>query len=96
MAASIRSLRRTVVALLLLGAPYAAMPAWAGADGWVHGLALQGQPNYPSDFRHFDYVNPDAPKAGLVRLGRQGSFDNFNLVVAGVKGQIEGGCRARL
>ncbi len=31
------------------------------------------------------------PRAARCGLARQGAFDNFNLVVAGVKGQIEGG-----
>ena len=34
----------------------------------------------------FDYVNPRAPKAGVVRLVALGTFDNFNQVVAGLKG----------
>ena len=36
-------------------------------------------------------MNPDAPKRGLVRLGVQDTFDNFNLLVSGVKGQLESG-----
>ena len=35
-------------------------------------------PRYPADFRHFDYVNPDAPKGGSLRLAAQGSFDSFH------------------
>jgi len=35
-------------------------------------------PRYPADFRHFDYVNPDAPKGGSLRLASQGSFDSFH------------------
>ena len=42
--------------------------------------SLIGEPKYPAGFKHFDYVNPDAPKGGIVRLARQGAFDNFNLV----------------
>ena len=53
--------------------------------------SLLGEPKYPAGFRHFDYVNPDAPKGGLVRLGVQDTFDNFNLFVAGVKGAAETG-----
>ncbi|HTO80750.1 MAG TPA: hypothetical protein VMQ73_00890, partial [Methylomirabilota bacterium] len=30
----------------------------------VHALAMHGDPKYPADFKHFDYVNPDAPKGG--------------------------------
>jgi microcin C transport system substrate-binding protein len=66
-------------------------PAEAAEGEWRHGLSLMGEPKYPKDFPHFGYVNPAAPKGGLVRLGAQGSFDNFNLVVAGVKGQLENG-----
>ena len=35
-------------------------------------------PRYPADFNHFDYVNPDAPKGGSLRLAAQGSFDSFH------------------
>lgn len=35
-------------------------------------------PRYKSDFTHFDYVNPDAPKGGALRLAAQGSFDSFH------------------
>nr|WP_255616533.1 extracellular solute-binding protein [Microvirga puerhi] len=58
---------------------------------WRHGSALLGEPKYPPDFKHFDYVNPDAPKGGLVRFGIQGTFDSFNIAVAGVKGSPEAG-----
>jgi microcin C transport system substrate-binding protein len=50
-----------------------------------------GAPKYPAGFAHFDYVRTDAPAGGLARLGHQGTFDNFNLFVAGVKGELEQG-----
>ena len=53
---------------------------------WRHGLSLFGDLKYPAGFKHFDYVNPAAPKAGTVRLGVSGTFDNFNVVIRGVKG----------
>src|ERR1043166_2319960 len=62
----------------------------APAD-WRHGLSLFGELKYPADFKHFDYVNPQAPKAGTVRLMAVGTFDNFNEVVAGLKGSIAAG-----
>jgi microcin C transport system substrate-binding protein len=55
---------------------------------WRHGLALFGDLKYPPQFAHFDYINPQAPQGGAVRLSVTGTFDNFNLVVAGVKGQL--------
>jgi microcin C transport system substrate-binding protein len=57
---------------------------------WRHGLSLFGDLKYPADFKRFDYVNPDAPKGGTVRQVAIGTFDNFNPVVAGVKGNIAG------
>jgi len=44
----------------------------------VQGIALHGQPKYGPDFKHFDYVNPDAPKGGEARFAAIGSFDTFN------------------
>jgi microcin C transport system substrate-binding protein len=57
---------------------------------WRHGLSLFGDVKYPEGFKRFDYVNPDAPKGGTVRQIALGTFDNFNPVVAGVKGSIAG------
>ncbi|MFM0627681.1 extracellular solute-binding protein [Paraburkholderia xenovorans] len=47
----------------------------------VYAIAQYGEPKYPADFRHFDYVNPDAPKGGTLVLAnpsRLTSFDKFN------------------
>jgi microcin C transport system substrate-binding protein len=60
----------------------------AAAAPWRHGLSLFGEPKYPADFKRFDYVNPDAPKGGTVRQLGVGTFDNFNLVTDGFKGQL--------
>lgn len=43
-----------------------------------HGYHPYGQLKYPPDFRHFDYVNPDAPKGGTLKLLGIGDFDNLN------------------
>jgi microcin C transport system substrate-binding protein len=58
---------------------------------WRHGLSLFGGLQYPPHFPHFDYVNPQAPKAGTVRRGVTGTFDNFNMAVDGVKGVLAAG-----
>ena len=51
----------------------------ARAQGTVsHALAMHGQPKYGPDFRHFDYVNPHAPKGGTIRMAEQGTFDSFH------------------
>jgi len=58
---------------------------------WRHALSLFGDVKYPVDFKHFDYVNPNAPKDGVVRMFELGTFDNFNIVVDGVKGSLANG-----
>jgi len=69
----------------------AAAQGTASASDWRHGLALMDEPRYPQGFPRFDYVNPNAPKGGTVRMSAPGTFDNFNPVVSGVKGRIAGG-----
>jgi microcin C transport system substrate-binding protein len=75
----------------LLGqAPLPATPARAQNSDlqWRHGLSLFGDLKYPLGFRHFAYVNPQAPKGGSVRFVALGTFDNFNAAVAGVRGLL--------
>ena len=43
-----------------------------------HGSSLHGDLKYPKGFTHFDYVNPDAPKGGTVRLAAVGGYDSLN------------------
>jgi microcin C transport system substrate-binding protein len=44
-----------------------------------HAITLYGEaPKYPASFQHFDYVNPDAPKGGTLRLSDSGGFDSLN------------------
>ncbi|MGE3872897.1 MAG: extracellular solute-binding protein [Parvibaculaceae bacterium] len=62
-----------LLALGLLAGPVAGEPR--------QGLSAFGDLKYPPDFKHFDYVNPDAPKGG--RLASRGTlaidtFDSFN------------------
>ncbi|WP_417566726.1 extracellular solute-binding protein [Marinobacter sp.] len=44
-----------------------------------HGIAMHGEPKYPTGFSHFDYVNPEAPKGGTVKMAVVANgFDSFN------------------
>ncbi len=64
----------------------AAVPrAFAGteAEAVSHGLSVFGDLKYPADFKHFDYVNPNAPKGGAfstipVQRVNNTSFQTFN------------------
>ncbi|SIQ18970.1 extracellular solute-binding protein [Pseudacidovorax sp. RU35E] len=54
----------------------AALPAWG-----AHAYSQFGDIKYPAGFTHFDYVNPDAPKGGEIRLVPPiavTQFDKFN------------------
>ena len=69
------------------------LPFSALADGpkvtVSHGLTLLGKLKYPPDFKHLDYVNPNAPKGGRIKLYSIGSFDTFNPYV--IKGDPAAG-----
>ncbi|MGI9409346.1 MAG: extracellular solute-binding protein [Hyphomicrobiaceae bacterium] len=46
-----------------------------------HGISTFGDLKYPADFKHFEYVNPNAPKGGRISTTPTGgslSFDSFN------------------
>ncbi|SFJ16203.1 peptide/nickel transport system substrate-binding protein [Phyllobacterium sp. CL33Tsu] len=43
-----------------------------------HGIAMHGEPALPADYKHFPYVNPDAPKEGSITYGVVGTFDSLN------------------
>jgi len=55
-------------------------------------MSLYGDLKYPSHFSHFDYVNPDAPKGGILKLSGIGSFDNVNPYI--IKGEAADGVDA--
>ena len=92
--------RRTLLksALLALSARGLPLPAWitpvlaqtsaATEPAWRHGTSEFGDLKYPAGFKQFEYVNAKAPKGGTVRQIALGTFDNFNPVIADVKGRI--------
>lgn len=61
---------QTPIIFFLLLAPSTALAS--------HALTLFEAPKYKAGFRHFDYVNPNAPKGGMVRLDYPASFDSLN------------------
>lgn len=65
------------VALVLALMPWP--PALQAAEPRrLHAIAMHGEPRYPAGFTHFDYVNPAAPKGGVVRMASSGTFDSLN------------------
>ncbi len=68
--------------IILLGwLPAAAEPK----TGVSHGLTLLDKLKYGPDFKHLEYVNPNAPKGGAVKRFSIGSFDSLNPFI--LKGQ---------
>ncbi|MEM7735091.1 MAG: extracellular solute-binding protein [Deinococcota bacterium] len=43
-----------------------------------HAIALHNTLKYDADFSHFEYVNPDAPKGGTLRLATIGTYDSLH------------------
>ncbi len=70
---------------------FPSMPMAGTLDGveGKHGIAMHGDLKYPADFTHFDYVNPNAPKGGKVRMHSIGTYDSFNGFI--VKGNAAAG-----
>ena len=68
------------IASLVLFALLAAQPALADQEKH-HALSLIRAPKYPSDFKHFNGVNPYAPKGGSVKLSSPATYDNLNPAV---------------
>jgi microcin C transport system substrate-binding protein len=70
---------RLAVASALVVPLLAASSAAAGEPAPQHGIAMHGDLEYPAGFRHFDYVDPAAPRGGRLRLGvAEATFDSFN------------------
>lgn len=74
----VRRLSRLGLAAALLAA---LAPGERAAAQTSHGLSAFGELKYPADFRHFDYVNPIAPKGGrlsMIGTGGLGTFNSLN------------------
>ena len=66
--------------LFLILAITASLGSGAQADNskQSHGISAFGDLKYPKGFKYFNYVNPDAPKGGEIRLPGIDSFDSLN------------------
>lgn len=78
-------MNKNIFALLFI---FFALPAFAAVDH-AYGVALHGEPKYKVDFAHLDYVNPDAPKGGELKLSVIGGFDSTNAYI--LKGEQAAG-----
>ncbi len=66
---------RTAGLAIVWAVTVACLPAAAAPR---HGLSLFGDLKYDANFTHFAYVNPDAPKGGMIKYAAIGTFDTLN------------------
>ncbi|MEH6361793.1 MAG: extracellular solute-binding protein, partial [Amylibacter sp.] len=73
--------------LILLGALWLAHTSAAAQEKIIksHGISTFGDLKYGAGFKHFDYVNPDAPKGGEFSTAGFGTFDSMSPYI--LKGQ---------
>ena len=76
-----------LTAMFSLGV-FAEEEACQGAQ-YVHGISHLLPVKYSADFKQFDFTNPDAPKAGIMRVPQMGTYDNYNSVIE--KGRLAAG-----
>jgi microcin C transport system substrate-binding protein len=71
--------RAGLLAMAAFGAAFAVHAQDGAGTRVMHGASLVDELKYPAGFKHFDYVNPDAPKGGRIRVQAPlASFDSFN------------------
>ena len=50
----------------------------ASDKNYEHAISVFNEIKYKKNFKHFDYVNPNAPKKGGIKLAERGTFDSLN------------------
>jgi microcin C transport system substrate-binding protein len=74
--------QRVSVTSLIAGAALTiCSPVMAEETIKAHGISAYGDLKYPADYKHFDYVNPDAPQGGTLTMRPTlggATFDSFN------------------
>ena len=73
-----RNFRFCVWALVLVLGGARSLMADSALSGHAMTMFDNETPKYAAAFPHFDYVNPDAPRGGTLRLAIKGTFDSFH------------------
>ncbi|MCJ8054510.1 extracellular solute-binding protein [Shinella curvata] len=74
--------RILVTAALSLALTTGVVAQDAASPVWRSGISTIGELKHPNGFERFDYVNPDAPKGGELKLSETGTYDTFNLILS--------------
>ena len=56
---------------------------------YKHAYAFLSEPAMPADFKHFRYINPNAPRGGRIRIPKMGTWDSFNMLLS--RGRVADG-----
>ena len=73
-------LLRCVALSNLAAALFVATTLGAAEPIYQHGISFFHELKYPADFSHFDYINPDAPKGGVLVQSTQRDFNTLSLI----------------
>ena len=73
-------LPRAVRYIALATAFLVAASSGAAEPKYQHGISFFHELKYPADFTHFDYINPDAPKGGVLLQSTQNDFNTLSLI----------------
>ena len=68
------ALSNLATALLVTAGSGAAEPMYE------HGISFFHELKYPANFSHFDFINPDAPKGGVLVRSTQTDFNTLSLI----------------
>ena len=75
----LRRLLQRVAFLSLAAALLVTVSSAAAEPRYEHGISFFHELKYPADFTHFDYINPDAPKGGVLVLSTQSDFNTLTI-----------------
>ncbi len=64
---------KILIVLFSVFMAFASQPLYA-----AYAMGMGYIPKYPANFKHFDYVNPKAPKGGNLVMDGVGTFDSLN------------------
>ena len=73
-------LPRAVRYIALAAAFLVAASSGAAEPKYQHGISFFHELKYAADFSHFDYINPDAPKGGVLLQSTQNDFNTLSLI----------------
>jgi microcin C transport system substrate-binding protein len=80
---------RSILGAAFMGVTLVAPMVNAEETTISHGISAYGDLKYPADYKHFDYVNPDAPQGGTLKLRPStggATFDSFhNYILKGAR-----------